>query len=57
MASKGLSEKRRAGVVAAIGSLVLFSPPAAVCATVGWAAHEAHAWWTSEDEPKDKRRD
>ena len=41
MASKSLSNEQRAGRVGAIGSLVLISPPAAACATVGWVAHEA----------------
>ena len=57
MASKNLSDKQRVGVVTAICALVPLSPPAAICAAAGWAAHEAHAWWTSDDEPKDERRD
>ena len=57
MASKGLSDKQRAGVITAIGSLVLISPPAAACAAVGWVAHEAYAWYQGDEEPEDKRRD
>ena len=57
MASKSLSNEQRVGLVGAVSSLVLISPPAAACATVGWVAHEAYAWYQGDDEPKDLRRD